>query len=140
MELIVTLVKQHDESAPGVKLVWKTQPAAGCGYPSGPSKPPDELFWQNYLHGNPERKIFNWPSFAAFDTVARHHFGGSHRAQNRFLLDTTALNHRLDAHPGSNADIRVKEYRIDCLHQCIPGPLDHLLPRLLLHMMLHEGL
>lgn len=127
--LIDRVLDQHQTLFPEVKLVWQTQPGAGCG-PSPLEEPPDEAFWAR------QNKSYNWPLFEAFDAVARTRFTHPAAAsENRFLLDVSPLGFRVDAHPGSRGNVSR-----DCLHACLPGPLDHLVPRTLLHLLLHHGL
>jgi len=54
----------------------------------------------------------------------------------RFLLDVSPLALRVDAHPAS----RTPPGAGDCLHSCLPGALDHLVPRTFLHLLQHQDL
>lgn len=131
--LLAQVVDEHRELFPEVKLVWQTQPGAGCA-PSPLEEAPGKAFWARQ-HPKPQTR-YNWPLFPAFDDAARARF--AHPAasrENLFLLDVSPLALRADAHPGSRGDVPG-----DCVHSCLPGPLDHLVPRTLLHLMLHHGL
>jgi len=108
--------------------------------------------------------VFNWPEFESRDTLAEafwsspsHHVGG---LPNPVLLNIRASHLRPDAHDASasltGADpecrrsfcrdfgkaVLVKDEGCrcakDCLHTCVPGPIDRLVPQLLHHMLL-EG-
>ena len=120
------ILDQHQALFPEVKLVWASQPGAGCGE-SPLEQAPD---WAG------AEPSYNWHLLPAFDAAARKRF--AHPAavlENRFMLDLAPLALRADAHPGSRGD-----HPGDCLHSCVPGPLDHLVPRTLLHLLLHAGL
>ena len=129
--LLDQVVEEHRNLFPiEVKLVWMTQPGTGCAA-SPLEAPPDDEFW-----ARSKTQSHNWPLFPAFDRAARARFG--HPAavrENRFLLDVSPLALRADAHPGSRGD-----FPGDCPHACMPGPLDHFVPRTLLHLMLHHGI
>jgi len=126
------VVEEHRALFPEVKLVWKTQPGVGCGL-SPLKAPPDAAFWGA---GGPS---YNHALFPAFDAAAHTLFAHPAAARDtRFLLDVSPLALRVDSHPGSRGAIESRGTR-DCLHSC-PGPLDHLVPRNLLHLLLHHGL
>jgi len=90
-----------------------------------------------FSDGEKCRDNYNWPEFAGFDEAARTRFGHPGAIlEKRFLLDVSPLALRVDAHPWS----RTPPAAADCTHYCMPGPLDHLVPRTLLHLLRHHGL
>lgn len=99
-------------SYPGVSFMWKTQPAGhgGCTKYTEPLSQKQDTGQQEYNHG----------IFGDFDNMAAALFLDKIKAP---LLNLDPLFYRADAHPGD-----------DCLHLCIPGPLD--LAGILLHHML----
>lgn len=122
------VVNEHRTLFPEVKLVWQTSPGAGCAT-SPLEAPPDAAFWA-------QGPSYNWAQFPEFDAAARTRFGHPSSARaNRFLLDVSPLALRADAHPASRGDVPG-----DCLHACLPGPVDRLVPRTLLHLLLHDAL
>jgi len=125
------VVHQHRTLFPEVKLVWQTSPGAGCAFLPLEAAP-DETFWAL------QTKRYNWPRFAAFDAAARTRFAHPAESENRYLLDVSPLALRADAHPSSGGNWG--PMGPDCLHSCLPGPLDSLVPRTLLHLMLHHAL
>ena len=98
--------------------------------------------------------VFQWPEFEARDTVAEafwrspsHHVSGMPAPA---LLNMRASHLRPDAHeasasltgadPSCHADFckdRGENCRCakDCLHACVPGPIDRLAPQLLHHVL-----
>ena len=89
---------------------------------------------------NASEDKYNWRHLETFDQIAKDLF----LLHNLSYLDLSPLKYRSDAHPssGSASDQRngfswYESYKfgIDCLHYCLPGPLD-IFPRiLLLHLM-----
>lgn len=134
---------------------WMTQPAAGCAsapLDRSPSDLPDggSSYWASQAAAN---QRYNWREFEARDLAAEamfgdgvsdgagqtvpsssrpHTAGGGLTAGRRVrLMDMRPMWLRPDAHVGS-AD---RSHSPDCLHQCVPGPLSHLAPRVLLQML-----
>ena len=94
-------------------------------------------YWQDY-----KGIQYNWALFESWDTRAREVFGNQ-TLKNSYVLDLQPIHLRTDAHPGScpgalNHQLEkyhaTDRWKIDCLHMCMPGPLD-LVPRLFFHML-----
>ena len=76
------------------------------------------------LHRGVDRSaFFNWGEFLARDAVAKAFFARQ-GAQFR-VLDLEPLHYRQDAHVAED----------DCLHLCIPGPLNAIVPPLLTRVL-----
>ena len=83
--------------------------------------------------------MYNWPMFEDWDACARALFGNS-SLKNSHVLDIATLHLLPDAHPGSWPGPVVEgldhheRWKIDCLHMCMPGPLE-LVAQIFFHMM-----
>mmetsp|Transcript_70616 Transcript_70616/g.117262 ORF Transcript_70616/g.117262 Transcript_70616/m.117262 type:complete len:331 (-) Transcript_70616:407-1399(-) len=99
-----------------LKLIWVTSPPGGCG-----ARPLVQLPGGSGLP-------FQWGEFIARDTYSRAYFSRRSLASKFKLLDLEPLHYRVDAHVSSE----------DCLHLCIPGPLE-IVPRLLLQVMIEAN-
>jgi hypothetical protein len=83
--------------------------------------------------------MYNWPMFEDWDARARVLLGNS-SLKNSHVLDIAPLHLRPDAHPGSWPGPVVEgvdhheRWKIDCLHMCMPGPLD-LVSQVFFHML-----
>ena len=94
-------------------MIWATSTPGGCG------KAPLAT-----LHRGVDRSaFFNWGEFLARDAVAKAFFARQ-GAQFR-VLDLEPLHYRQDAHVAED----------DCLHLCIPGPLNAIVPPLLTRVL-----
>ena len=120
-----------------IRLLWKlTSSAGGCTASRPLTAPPDAAFYDEQAA---QRPIFNWPSLARFDDVARAFWARAGVG----VVDLQPLHLRTDAHPSSGANSPALRHWArpvgkalgDCLHFCNPGPLSHLAPQLLLHAM-----
>ena len=120
-----------------IRLLWKlTSSAGGCTASRPLTAPPDAAFYDEQAA---QRPIFNWPSLARFDHVAREFWARAGVG----VVDLQPLHLRTDAHPSSGANSPALRHWArpvgkalgDCLHFCNPGPLSHLAPQLLLHAM-----
>lgn len=105
-------------------LIWKSQSPAHVGchrwstpYPYGFSYSDAEVA---------ELKFKNWNLFREFDQVTRLRAA---RLGWRFL-DMSPLYYRPDGH--------IRGPKDDCLHYCLPGPVN-LFAQLLLHLLLQEA-
>jgi hypothetical protein len=137
---------------PTMKLIWKTQNPGHveCGKYDSPTT--------SYSKGNETLDIYNWNLYEDFDRISRQHVEtlakhikelhqttsnssstttaaaadktDNHNEDVIRLLDVSPLYLRPDAHP---------HFINDCLHFCMPGPLD-LIAVLLLNMLMHENL
>jgi hypothetical protein len=86
---------------PNIHIVWKTQQAAGCTQ----NISSDIYSGNDYNHGEfYERDVY------AMTVLPQH---GIH------IIDMRMLYYRSDAH---------RSHRHDCLHFCVPGPLDVIAP------------
>ena len=133
-----------------VALFWATQPAAGCAR-EPLTRPPREMptFWNARVNAR-----YNWAEYEERDaeaqtfwtannartqhegTTSHHH--PTHTPPVR-LMDLRPLWMRPDAHVGSSTLHANGTFDAghppDCLHQCVPGPLSHLVPRVLMSML-----
>ena len=96
-------------------VVWRTQPASGCAARAG-ERITD---WSKYSWS----KVYNYADQDERDEYARTQFEN--------IVDVSPLRWRGDAHVG----VHSKVYRSDCTHQCIPGPLSTLIPKLMLRYL-----
>jgi hypothetical protein len=92
---------------PNVTVVWKTQSPAGCSADITFPKPSGKIF-------NRTSSVYQHAEFFERDLYAIHHF----QTLGIPLLDFRMLYSRTDAHIGSQGRGN------DCLHFCIPGPLE----------------
>ena len=141
----------------GVKLIWKTQQPAGCasqplesmpgagywesarGDPGIAARVRCESLWGR-CHNNSHGMLYNWPEFLERDAFAMKYVAGvagkgAGGARPMPVLDLRPLYRRADAHVGSQ-----QRGSVDCLHFCMPGPLNTLVPQLLLHLMRSAGI
>ena len=80
-----------------------------------------------------EADPFHWNLFPEFDSISKHHC-----ALLRIpVLDMAPLYLRPDAHPSMNKVLMHKLTDYDCLHYCLPGPLD-IFAQILLTMLLNQ--
>ena len=99
-------------------FVWKTQQPghAACFNYSQPLFTPNNRFrWGTHF----DEELYNWylhPSFDAFSV-------NQSLLHNIKILDLSPLYERPDAHPGSVL-AEPNSTKDDCLHYCIPGPID----------------
>jgi len=86
-----------------VSMVWKTQ---NPGHVTCDSfKEPQT----HYTLAKPEMDNYCWNLHPTFDELSRNYS----TIMNYEVIDMSPLYFRADAHPG-----------FDCLHYCVPGPLD----------------
>ena len=106
-------VARDARARPALTVIWATSTPGGCG------KAPLAT-----LHRGVDRSaFFNWGEFLARDAVAKAFFARQ-GAQFR-VLDLEPLHYRQDAHVAED----------DCLHLCIPGPLNAIVPPLLTRVL-----
>jgi len=104
---------RYARARPALTVIWATSTPGGCG------KAPLAT-----LHRGVDRSaFFNWGEFLARDAVAKAFFARQ-GAQFR-VLDLEPLHYRQDAHVAED----------DCLHLCIPGPLNAIVPPLLTRVL-----
>ena len=72
------------------------------------------------LHSRDGQNEYNWGKFGLMDEIAKRFWTGKART---YVLDMSALNYRVDAHPGSPGARGTGLHGVgDCLHLC-DGPL-----------------
>lgn len=104
---------------PDMKVLWKTQQPGGCSAVPLDILPTPE-YWKNY-----SGTVFNYNQFLERDGLAKARM----QVTDVPVIDMEMLYYRTDAHPGSLGSSN------DCLHFCMPGPLD-LFPVLTHHAFL----
>lgn len=107
-----------------VAYIWKSQSPSHhhCLDSIATSSP---QFYEPAPH---QEDQYHWNMFPVYDRMAR----AFSRENNLFYLDMSPLYWRSDGHVGVD-DVG----SLDCLHYCLPGPLN-LFPRLLLQMLLNN--
>ena len=123
----------------GLHVLWKTQPPAGCA-DTPLTEPMNSSSWQDYRKRSSEA-VYNWPLFKSFDYMAKRMWEGHSQVS---MLDVSPLQFRADAHissPGASIPVRVwaRKAAKDCLHMCMPGPYDTLVPTLLQHALMRRA-
>ena len=120
------IAKEHEQSNSDRILIWKTQPAAGCGATPLPSE-------TDMRRVRDSQTDYNWGRFGYMDEIAKNFWAGRPRA---YVLDLSPLNYRVEAHPGSPGANGTGLHGVgDCLHSC-DGPL-RLGATLLLNLLAH---
>ncbi len=120
------VLREHAAHFPAVQLVWRSNFGTGCGTSPLSALPANPAaFWANY---SARRPLYNYHLTEGWDRIAERRFPGP----NRTVLDAGALRLRPDAHVGSRPG---SKYPRDCTHFCSPGPLEDLLPRLFLQLL-----
>lgn len=107
---IIALRKSH----PNLRVLWKTQQPGGCG-DSPLDRLPDTEYWDDQSGQN----SYNYRYFLEWDALSRARF----QTLDVPVIDLQMLYYRVDAHRRPN----------DCLHMCMPGPLDAMFPTMLQH-------
>lgn len=103
-----TLALKKDN--PNMEVVWKTQPPAGCtSEPTTIIEFPGDYQYNEFY----ERDVY------CLNELPRH---GIH------VLDMRMLYYRGDAHIHSGHSGIKQEWVSDCMHMCVPGPLDIIAP------------
>ena len=116
-----------------ITFFWATSVPGGCAFRATESPPgAGPRSWEATMNSSyDDNSTQNYPEFYSRDWLAIRFWAGTHiRIIN--LLD---LHLRPDAHPGSFLSETGSR---DCLHMCIPGPLDSIVPRQVLHALVHE--
>lgn len=103
---------------PNIKLVWKTQAPGHVQCESHRGNGPIEEF----SPGDPALDKYQWNIHKEFDAISRN-FSAAHGLA---LFDVSPTYLRPDAHPAG-----------DCLHFCVPGPLN-LGANILLQMLINK--
>lgn len=108
------------------KFIWKTMnmPHANCDAYANATEVIPEM---------PADDPFDWRFFRGYDTLMMN-MSISH---NITVIDMSPLYYRADAHPGKQALARVRNPVVDCLHFCLPGPVD-MFSNLALQMLLED--
>lgn len=108
----------RSESLRNVTLLWKTQNPGhyDCNLHKAPTDKPSNSVPK-------QLDKYHWNAHVEFDEYAKNHS----KAYNIGIIDMSPLYLRADSHPGDE----------DCLHYCMPGPID--LFAVLLLQMLYNG-
>jgi hypothetical protein len=101
------------------ELIWMTQPPPGC------SKEPKAINFKEGYRWAPTRGAYDYAQTDSRDEDAKVLLSG-----HAEILDLTPLKGRPDGHVG----VGMEPEGGDCMHWCIPGPIN-IIPRLLLQMM-----
>jgi hypothetical protein len=110
---VFTSINEYKITRPNLLVIWKTLQPGGCT-----DKISDPVVYER-----------NWGKFPSRDELALR------LLVNVPILDIRMLYNRSDAHVSSHVNPYVKKH--DCLHMCIPGPLD-VVPVLMLALLNHH--
>ena len=130
-----TLTRWRAEQKTLPRMIWKTQNPghANCDEFAGPiSWYEERLMNLSYVQSE-----YNWNLFPIFDRMAKEFFAD----MDVEILDMAPLFLRPDAHPGKVGKVHklgANQSVKDCLHYCVPGPLD-LFATLLYHALLEPS-
>lgn len=107
-----------------ITFFWATSVPGGCAvaaaaFPPGASPRSWEAAMNSSYHD--VNNTQNLPELYSRDQLAIDFWSGTHVR----VINLLALHLRPDAHPGSFLTAADR----DCRHLCIPGPLDHVVPR-----------
>ena len=119
LDTVVKDTLRYRATAPNRLILWKTQNPAGCS-----ENISDGI---NYPDYNGTSSWFNFHLFRARDGRAVTKL----QRYNIPIIDVRMLYNRSDAHPykrGKKRKKRRKRTMPDCLHFCVPGPLDVIPP------------
>jgi hypothetical protein len=123
MGVLGQVLEEHSKTPDisGIPIIWRSQFPGGCG-----DAHDGDIDWDVY---STKRPVYNYPLLKQWDDHASQVFTGN----NKYFIDLRALNSRSDGHVGSS----VKDGPLsgDCLHYCTPGPLDDLVPRAFLQLL-----
>ncbi len=104
------------------KFIWKTQNPGHYNCDDNVSlSGPNINGYNDYINKyndniNSNEKEYQWKLFPCSDNVSRN----MAKIYNTSIIDMSALYQRPDSHPGNNQQGRPP----DCLHYCLPGPLN----------------
>ena len=120
----ITKIRRTYKQPP--KFIWKTQNPGHHACKTGVSeKPLDNLEQYTFVDN-----VNKWNLHRAYDEIARN----VSASLGMKVIDMSPLYLRIDGHPGYLAyDVRGG----DCLHFCLPGPLD-IFSIMLLHLLRGE--
>ena len=116
--------KEHD-----IQYIWKTQNPGHINCTTTTDPLPDP---QVIKPDDPLDK-FHWANHKQYDDLSKQWA----REEGMEVLDMSPLAYRGDAHPSLNTLLLHKAADRDCLHYCIPGPLN-LFSILLYNMLANE--
>ena len=115
---LVLDVARLKKKKPSLVVLWKTQQPAGCSATQHPQSP---LLWARYKFG----KSYQYADFIGRDAFAAQQLA----AAGVVIIDMRMVYSRPDDHIGSYPR------STDCMHFCMPGPLD-IIPPLFQHALL----
>ena len=103
------------------KFAWKTQAPGGCTKSiSFPNNTTLAAMSVNYTVASYGRDTYNWYQFYNRDLLLLSKL----QEMNMPYMDVRMLYSRSDAHISSQTGRPLMKGVIDCLHMCMPGPLD----------------
>ena len=103
------------------RLIWQTQTSMGCAAKAGTPI----TNWSTYQWK--DGRVYNYAKQEERDSFAKRLFA----EHNVGIMDLEPLRYRPDAHVGVGSQSHLN----DCVHFCVPGPLNALLPALFLHAL-----
>lgn len=115
LDHVALRIKQKREQKNAPMYLWKTVSGAGCG-----------TVGTTNLHSGLALE-YGWNNFPKYDDMA----GSIMSSIGVPVVNVSMLHQRGDAHPGRFNEQNPKR---DCLHFCIPGPLDDW-PKILSHVL-----
>ena len=124
----VPMLKRIKKLFPNIQLVWKSQNTGHlfCANHSDNVHHPNIIY--DPIHGSHGADYYKWYNFPGFDEVSRNYTLKLNISMK--FIDMSPLNFRIDAHARP---------AMDCLHYCLPGPIN-LFSILLLQMLYNQEL
>ena len=115
---------QSEQNLKDIKFVWKTSNPGHLDCDFSPNAT------NSYSPPAADQDRFDWRFFVQYDTL----MDSMTAAHNMDVIDMTPLYYRPDGHPGKSAWGWHKTGG-DCLHYCLPGPLDIFATLLMQYLM-----
>ena len=115
------LASRKNTSTKPFRLIWRTQTSMGCAAKAGTPI----TNWSTYQWK--DGRVYNYAKQEERDSFAKRLFA----EHNVGIMDLEPLRYRPDAHVGVGS----QSHPNDCVHFCVPGPLNALLPALFLHAL-----
>jgi hypothetical protein len=109
-------LRSHPFGPHNFTFVWKTQNPGhvNCTQHTDPLKTPQ------VIQKNDPNDAFHWNIHREFDEVNKKYA----KELGMPVIDMSPLYYRADAHPSTNHLLIHKAASFDCLHYCLPGPLN----------------
>lgn len=106
---------------PNIKFAWKTQTPGGCTKEIvSPKNATTAAMKRNFTEKSYGKDHYNWYQFYNRDLMLLNRLAKIGIPS----LDMRMLYSRSDAHISSQSGRQLMRGTIDCLHMCLPGPLD----------------